>query len=209
MIAPLDQLPEFIAAFAARQVLSPADAAATRTKSRRRDAAARRFRRPRLDPDWGSAFEAGEGQLRNHGFFYGADKGANALSLSQNGVLVGAVESERPSRFSAASSFRRSSPARGNGWSSRVGAPTPSAAVERMIADGKWSDLAGQAVSFDPDTAVAIGASRCRSRYVLPERFVLSDVRSILGGVFTDNIYPQPRRAAAADVAAGPVDPRV
>ena len=57
-----------------------------------------------------------------------------------------------------------------------------------MIANGRWSDLAGQAVAYDPDSDMLQSAQPARVAYVLPNRFALSDVRPILGGVFSDNI---------------------
>ena len=57
-----------------------------------------------------------------------------------------------------------------------------------MIANGKWSALAGQAVSYDPDTDQLRSAQPEQVSYVLPDRLVVADVRPILGGLFSDNI---------------------
>ena len=57
-----------------------------------------------------------------------------------------------------------------------------------MIANGKWSALAGEAVSFDPDTDQLRSVQPLRVSYVLPDHLVIADVRPILGGLFSDNI---------------------
>jgi hypothetical protein len=190
VIAPLDQLPEFIAG-SLRGILSPADAATDET-NKTADATPRPASSdaPGLDLDWSSAFEAVRGQLRNHGFFYGADRAANALSLSQNGLLIGAVNPTTASPIVGGFQLPQVV-ASSRQWlvvTARRAEAYP-AAIERMIANGEWPALAGQAVSFDPNTDQLQSVQAVQVSYVLPDRFALSDVRPILGGVFTDNIY--------------------
>jgi hypothetical protein len=60
--------------------------------------------------------------------------------------------------------------------------------VERLIVDGQWRDLAGQAVSLDLDSGSLHAAQPTHVAYVEPSAFVLSDVRPILGGILSDNI---------------------
>jgi hypothetical protein len=60
--------------------------------------------------------------------------------------------------------------------------------VERLIVDGQWRDLAGQAVSLDLDSGSLRSAQPAHVAYVEPSAFVLSDVRPILGGILSDNI---------------------
>jgi hypothetical protein len=60
--------------------------------------------------------------------------------------------------------------------------------VERLIVDGQWRDLAGQAVSLDLDSGSLRSAQPAHVAYVEPSTFVLSDVRPILGGILSDNI---------------------
>ena len=60
--------------------------------------------------------------------------------------------------------------------------------VERLIVDGQWRDLAGQAVSLDLDSGSLHSAQPAHVAYVEPSAFVLSDVRPILGGILSDNI---------------------
>ena len=60
--------------------------------------------------------------------------------------------------------------------------------VERLIIDGQWRDLAGQAVSLDLDSGSLRSAKPAHVAYVEPSTFVLSDVRPILGGILSDNI---------------------
>jgi hypothetical protein len=72
-----------------------------------------------------------------------------------------------------------------------VAAQSPDGArkgVERLIVDGQWRDLAGEAVSLDLDSGSLRSAQPARVAYVAPSAFVLSDVRPILGGILSDNI---------------------
>jgi hypothetical protein len=190
VIAPLDQLPEFLAG-SLRGILSPSVAPADETK-KAADAtpSAASSDALRFNLDWSSAVEAVRTELRNHGFFYGADKEANALSLSQNGLLIGAVNPTTASPIFGGFQLPQvvASPRQWLVVTARRSEAYPSA-VERMIANGKWRALGGQAISFDPDTDRLQFARAQQVSYVLPDRFVLSDVRPILGGVFTDNIY--------------------
>jgi hypothetical protein len=190
VIAPFDQLPEFLAG-SLRAILSPADAA-TDAADKAADAPPRPAASdaPGLALDWNAGVEAVRAQLRNHGFFYGVDKGPSALPLSQNGLLIGAVNPTTASTIVGGFQLPQvvASPRQWLVVTARRAEAYP-AAIERMIANGKWSDLAGQAVSFDPDTDQLRSAQPARVAYVLPDRFALSDVRPILGGVFTDNLY--------------------
>jgi hypothetical protein len=60
--------------------------------------------------------------------------------------------------------------------------------VERLVVDGQWRDLAGQAVSLDLDSGSLRSAQPAHVAYVEPSAFVLSDLRPILGGILSDNI---------------------
>jgi len=60
--------------------------------------------------------------------------------------------------------------------------------VERLVVDGQWRDLAGQAVSLDLDSGSLHSAQPAHVAYVEPSAFVLSDLRPILGGILSDNI---------------------
>jgi hypothetical protein len=143
----------------------------------------------RFNLDWSSALETVRAQLRMHGFFYGGDRGADALSLSQNGLLVGAVDPTTPTPIFGGVGIPQIvvSPRQ---WLvvTAHSAEAYQSAVERMIANGKWSALAGEAVSFDPDTDQLRSVQPLQVSYVLPDHFVAADVRPILGGLFSDNI---------------------
>ena len=88
VVAALDQLPEFITA-PLRGRLSLSDGEATKAADAARPSD---FGQPfRLALDGSAALNAVRTQLRNHGFFYGSDKGPSTLTLARNGVLIGAV----------------------------------------------------------------------------------------------------------------------
>lgn len=189
VVAPLDQLPEFLAA-SLRGTMSPSDASGS-------DAiAVADAKRPPASSgasgfnlDWNSALEAVRAQLRIHGFFYGGDREADALSLSQKGLLVGAVDPKTATPVLGGVGLPQIvvSPRQWLVVTARSAEAYPSA-VDRMIANGKWSALAGQAVSYDPDTDQLRSAQPEQVSYVLPDRLVVADVRPILGGLFSDNI---------------------
>jgi len=189
VVAPLDQLPEFLAS-SLRGTMSPSEAtgdeAVKVADATQQPASSDAFR---FNLDWSSALETVRAQLRMHGFFYGGDRGADALSLSQNGLLVGAVDPTTPTPIFGGVGIPQIvvSPRQ---WLvvTAHSAEAYQSAVERMIANGKWSALAGEAVSFDPDTDQLRSVQPLQVSYVLPDHFVAADVRPILGGLFSDNI---------------------
>ncbi|WP_131195571.1 cellulose biosynthesis cyclic di-GMP-binding regulatory protein BcsB [Lichenihabitans psoromatis] len=60
--------------------------------------------------------------------------------------------------------------------------------IAHLVANGQWSDLAGQAVSLNVKTDALQSIQPARVTYVMPERLVLSDIRPIFGGVLSNNI---------------------
>jgi hypothetical protein len=186
VVAALDQLPEFITA-PLRGRLSLSDGEATKAADAARPSdSGQPFR---LALDGSAALNAVRTQLRNHGFFYGSDKGPSTLTLARNGVLIGAVSPIPPTPILGGIDIPQvvASPQQWLVVAARD-ADGYNAAIDRMIANGRWSDLAGQAVAYDPDSDMLQSAQPARVAYVLPNRFALSDVRPILGGVFSDNI---------------------
>jgi hypothetical protein len=189
VIAPLDQLPEFLAA-SLHGTMSPS-AAPTSEAVKVADATQQHASPDAFgfNIDWSSALETVKAQLRIHGFFYGGDRGASALSLPQNGVLIGAVDPTTATPILGDVEIPRivASPRQ---WLvvTAHSAEAYQSALDRMIANGRWTALAGEAVSFDPDADLLRSAQPMQVSYVLPDRFVVADVRPILGGVFSDNI---------------------
>jgi hypothetical protein len=189
VIAPFDQLPEFLAA-SLRGTMSPSDAsrndAVNVAGAAPPPASPDAFKR---NLDWNSALETVRAQLGIHGFFYGGDRGADALSLSPNGLLVGAVDPTIATPILGGLAIPQIvvNPRQWLVVTARSAESYPSA-VDRMIANGKWGALAGEAVSFDPDTDQLRSVQPMQVSYVLPDRFVVADVRPILGGLFSDNI---------------------
>ena len=186
VVATVDQLPEFIAA-SLRRTLSPVGGDAARAADAARPSES--SQRLSLNLNWNVALEAARAQLRNHGFFYGADKGPGALSLTQNGVLIGAVSPTPPTPILGGVDIPQfvASPRQ---WLvvAAHDAGGYATAIDRMVANGRWSDLAGQAVVYDPDSDLLQSAQPTRVAYVLPNRLVVADLRPILGGIFSDNI---------------------
>ena len=127
--------------------------------------------------------------MRIHGFFYGGDRGADALSLPQNGLLIGAVDPTTATPIFGGVEIPQIvvSPRQ---WLvvTAHSAEAYQSALDRMIANAKWRALAGEAVSFDPDTDQLRSVQPLQVSYVLPDHFVVADIRPILGGLFSDNI---------------------
>ena len=189
VIAPLDQLPEFLAA-SLRGTMSPSSAAGNEAvkvaDATQPSPASEAFK---VNFDWNSALETVRAQLRIHGFFFGGERGADALSLAQNGLLVGAVDPTTATPILGDVEIPQIvvSPRQWLVVTARS-VEASQAAVDRMIANGKWSALAGEAVSFDPDTDLLRSVQPLQVSYVLPDHLVIADVRPILGGLFSDNI---------------------
>ncbi|MDX7949579.1 cellulose biosynthesis cyclic di-GMP-binding regulatory protein BcsB [Lichenihabitans sp. Uapishka_5] len=126
--------------------------------------------------------------LRSRGFFFGNDK-ADLLTLKSDDLLVAAVtpggKAPRDSldvmpRFTRDATHwlvvTASSPA------------TLDGGLDRLAASGRWDQLRGEAVKFDP-TSGEIEVRQPRGvTYVLPSEVVVADVRPILGGLMSDNI---------------------
>jgi cellulose synthase operon protein B len=144
--------------------------------------------KPRLS--LAAAIETGEDLLKNRGFFFsGASRETKMLQLGAATMLIGAVNPEvaaqtiggveipqvtrDPSQWLVVTAQR---------------AETYEAGFERLVANGQWTSLAGQAISLDLDTNQLRSVQPSRVAYVAPTRFVLSDIRPVLGGIVSDNI---------------------
>jgi cellulose synthase operon protein B len=137
-----------------------------------------------------SAVAVGGALLKNRGFFFSdSDDGAGALPRTVNSLLIFAA-----GRDSAASTvggmelprFTRD-PAQ---WLvvTAQSAGIYKTGVERLVATGRWTDLAGNAVSLDIDNDRLQSAQPTRVSYIAPNRFVLADIRPIFGGIVSNNI---------------------
>jgi cellulose synthase operon protein B len=200
VIAPIDQLPEKLAA-PLRKLIAPSaapdeaadvsgqagavvDADARRGVEQTPASSATPFN------DMNRVAEAGLAMLRSRGFFFSIDdRDAGALPFSANSLLIGAVSPagaprtiggvEIPQIVSDASQWLVITAQTSDGCAS---------GVERLVANGQWSALAGEAVSLDLETHQLRSVQPSRVAYVAPGGLALSDIRPILGGVVSDNI---------------------
>jgi hypothetical protein len=183
VIGALDHLPDFLAA-PLRAVAAPADADAPKPQ----DAA--------LASDAGLAarlralFASSAVLSKTSGTLFAANAGETRLPpLPEHFLLIGAVSpaAAAPTIGGVAlPQFTRDA----SQWLAAA-AQSPDAlakGVDRLVVDGQWRDLAGEAVSLDLDSGALHAAQPTRVAYVLPNQLALSDVRPILGGVLSDNI---------------------
>jgi cellulose synthase operon protein B len=189
VIAPLDQLPENLVAPVRRLIApaAPVNDAAGLAQATPAD--------PAPDPmnfklDWSGLVEAGLSALRSRGFFfYRGDRDAGALPFSANALLIGAV-SPAPPPLTVGGAEIPQFVHDASQWLVITG-QSPQAyevGLERLVANGQWSGLAGEAATFDAASDQLRSVQPARVAYVVPDRFVLSDMRPILGGIVSDNI---------------------
>jgi hypothetical protein len=209
VVAPLDQLPDYLAA-PLREIAQPADPAAdfaATTNSAAADAPKRQdlsaaADAPKLQEEAVAARDAGFKERVRDAFASGAllsktaefffpagDRREGLPALPAHFLLMGAVNPDLSAKTIggvAVPQFTHDA----SQWLV-VSAESPDGAkqgVERLIVDGQWRDLAGQAVSLDLDSGSLRSAQPARVAYVEPSSFALSDVRPILGGILSDNI---------------------
>ncbi|MGO8833489.1 MAG: cellulose biosynthesis cyclic di-GMP-binding regulatory protein BcsB [Roseiarcus sp.] len=202
VIAPIDQLPEKLAAPLRRLIAPPAAPGDAANVVGQADAGAGADARQGADQTAASGetpfnvvsipplAEAGLAMLRSHGFFFSiGDRDAGALPFSANSLLIGAVSPtaapqsiggvEIPQIVRDASQWLVITAQTSDGYAS---------GVERLVANGHWSALAGEAVSLDLETNQLRSVQPSRVAYVAPGGLALSEIRPILGGVVSDNI---------------------
>jgi hypothetical protein len=202
VIAPMDQLPGNLA-LALDKITTEPPVSDTATASKATEAANTLDAQQATQVD-GSAqapqppivnvnalLETGRNLLRDGGFFVGGgDRDDGVLTVSDNALLIGAVNPETdeaqtiggvPVPHVVHSSAQ---------WLVVTGrnASAFESGLDDLIASGQWSALAGQAVTFDPDSPTLHSVQPQRVSYVAPTRIALSDIRPILGSVLSDNI---------------------
>jgi hypothetical protein len=198
-IAPLSDLPENLATPLRKIVTSPDDAPTSGDgapiSTPPADASEAAVQAPAasyvsLNLNFAAVVGAFQRLLGKHGFFFSSgERDADALALSANSLLIGAVNPSSAAQTIGGVDIPQIiyDPAQ---WLvvTAQSSSAYEAGVERLVADGKWADLAGRAVSFDPDKNQLRSLQPERVAYVMPNHFVLSDVRPILGGILSDNI---------------------
>ena len=134
---------------------------------------------------------AGEAQrlLRRQGFFFGAERGDRTVPVSARSLVVAAL-APRPQDADAVGINLPRFAASTAQWLvlTAADAPTLHDGLSRLVSDGRWGDLDGQAVSLDLQNGRLASIQPSRVLYVAPDHFVLSDVRPILGGMVSNHI---------------------
>jgi hypothetical protein len=117
------------------------------------------------------------------------EKPAAMITLPAHYLLIGAVNPSSPGQADAGLSLPQlvEDPAQWLVFASPDLA-TLKSGMSRLIANGQWGRLAGEASSFDIDSGELKSAEPHRLAYVISGSFSLADVRPIVGGVLSDNI---------------------
>jgi hypothetical protein len=188
VVSALDQLPDYLAA-PLREIAAPADPAVDAdlaAPKSQEEAAADVSLKERLH----DAFAPGALLSATAGFLFPVgDRRTDLPPQPAHFLLMGAVNPIASAKTIGGVSVPQFTHSASQ-WLV-VSGQSPDGArkgVERLVVDGQWRDLAGQAVSLDIDSGVLASAQPKRVAYVEPSGFALSDVRPILSGVLSDNI---------------------
>ncbi len=133
--------------------------------------------------------EGGQRLLSRQGFAFGHDARDNTVSFTPRSLLVEAVETRlRSNRIAGLEVPLFVADQRQ--W---LVITAPDTAVlgrglERLVADGHWASLQGEAASLDVDKGTVSAVRPDRVLYVLPSQLVAADIGPILGGLITTNI---------------------
>ncbi len=201
VIAAIDQLPESINS-ALRRVTVPVSevqgsendrAATSRTEPTPASAdplgEAAAANSARLAVTSRSALASAESYLRGRGFFFASDRHVDTLPVTGSSILIAAVPPELAFRTVGGVELPQfvRHPAH---WLVVTGpnADVYQAGLQRLVADGHWKNLSGQAISLDLKTDEFRTAQPSRISYVVPSRVVIADLRPILGGIVSNNI---------------------
>jgi len=200
VIAPIDQLPENLARPLRKITTSPTSvdepvdnfggADTARIAGAQATEATAVSKEGEFKTDLNGVVETSLAVLRNRGlFFSGGSPKAGALVLTANSLLIGAVNPGNDAQTISGLEIPQIAHDSAQ-WlvvtAQRHGAYE--AGIQQLVASGQWSALAGQAVSLDVDANQLRSVQPARVAYVVPHRFVLGDVRPILGGMVSDNI---------------------
>jgi cellulose synthase operon protein B len=130
-----------------------------------------------------------QGLLKRQGFFFGGGGATEVVPFSSRSLLVTALEPRAPNASVAGVDLPRftSDPAQ---WLvfTAADSDTLTSGLTRLVSDGHWQDLQGQAVSLDLDRDSLTIAQPSRVAYVIPRSVHLSDIRPILGGIISSHI---------------------
>jgi hypothetical protein len=132
---------------------------------------------------------AADAMLRNRGFFFANTGAGDRLPSTASTMIIAAVPAQALTPTVGGIEWPRFTrdPAQ---WLvvTAPDAATYEGGLRRLVAGGQWAALGGEAVSLDVhDDTLHMLQPRAIS-YLVPDRFVLSDVRPIIGGIMSDNI---------------------
>ena len=196
VVAPLSALPATLAApVHARMLLVQTDPTA-RAGTPPRSTSDRPLGEPslwtklaqgRLDPH--DLVDRGRRLLRNQGFFFGADGAPKTVPFAPGSLMIAAVDPRLEGGKVAGVEVPRFT-RDPDQWLVVTASNDASLqnGLTRLVSDGQWKDLRGQAVSLDVDKGRLSAVQPSRVLYVVPNSIVLSDVRPILGGIVSNNI---------------------
>ena len=127
--------------------------------------------------------------LRNQGFFFGSDQRAQSVPVSARSLMVAAVASRQQDDGLASLNLPHFAASTAQ-WLVVTAADdaTVGEGLTRLVSDGRWADLEGQAVSLDLKTGQLASVQPSRVLYVAPDHLVLSDLQPILGGLVSNHI---------------------
>ena len=127
--------------------------------------------------------------LKNQGFFFGADQGVQAVPMSAHSLMVTAVDPRARDDKLTGLNLPRFTTSTAQ-WLVVTAADDAVLrdGVARLVSDGQWGNLNGQAVSLDLHSGHIASIQPSRVLYVAPDHLVLSDVRPILGGLVSNHI---------------------
>lgn len=138
-------------------------------------------------PTWRDRFDT---LFRQRGFFFAAaPDSVRRLAIDDRSLLVASVRPNEDDLNIAGVDLPRFTED-GRQWlvftARTTGAMT--AGLERLVADGMWPRLNGEAASFGIDDGKFTSLDAAKLTYVLPRTVRVADLRPIMGGLMSSNI---------------------
>ena len=127
--------------------------------------------------------------LKNQGFFFGTSQGPQTIPMSAHSLMVAAIDPRPQDDRLTGLNLPRFTTSNAQ-WLVVTAADdaTLRDGLTRLVSDGQWRDLDGQAVSLDLGSGRIASVQPSRLLYVAPDHLVLSDMRPILGGLVSNHI---------------------
>ncbi len=127
--------------------------------------------------------------LKNQGFFFGTSQGPQTVPMSAHSLMVAAIDPRPQDDRLTSLNLPRFTTSNAQ-WLVVTASDdaTLHDGLTRLVSDGQWGNLDGQAVSLDLGTGRIASVQPSRLLYVAPDHLVLSDVRPILGGLVSNHI---------------------